>query len=41
VFPDIPSAEPQSALEPFDDVPSLEKNLTAYLTGHAADGTAE
>lgn len=40
-FPDIPPAEPQSALELFDDVPSLEKNLTEYLTGHAANGTAE
>ena len=40
-FPDIPPAEPQSALELFDDVPSLEKNLTSYLTGHAANGTAE
>ena len=34
-------AEPQSALELFDDAPSLEKSLTEYLTGHAANGTAE
>jgi Zn-dependent protease with chaperone function len=40
-FPDIPPAEPQSALELFDDVPSLEKSLTDYLTGHAANSTAE
>ena len=41
VFPDIPPAEPQSAVELFDDVPSLEKSLTDYLTGHAANSTAE
>ena len=39
-FPDIPPAEPQSALDLFDDVPGLEKSLTDYLTGHAANGTA-
>ena len=39
-FPDIPPVEPQSALDLFDDVPGLEKSLTDYLTGHAANGTA-
>jgi Zn-dependent protease with chaperone function len=40
-FSDIPPAEPQSAIELFDNVPSLEKRLTDYLTGHAANSTVE